>query len=512
MTVQRLDQAPARAAARWGDRPALVDGTVVLSYRELEAKISALAERLRLAGVGPGSRCGVYAPRGVPAVLAVYAALRAGAVVGPLDVSDPPARTARIAHGCGLDVLIVTGGTEPAARRVGGATDVESTPLGDGLLLRLLRSGAGGVPADRPGSGGGYIFSTSGSTGWPKGVLLSHANVLHFARWAVRELGLTATDRVGAQSALTFDLSTFDIFASALAGAAVHVVPDGLTTFPRDLAAWLREGRITAFYAVPTLCRLLTSRGLAPGEGLPDLRVLAMAGEAIPPDLLARCLRQFPGTTFYNLYGPTETNVCTYERISPAWTPADGISIGRPIDATHVALLDDSGRPAEEGELFVAGPTVLTGYLEGGALRDPTREVRFPDGRVRRAYGTGDRARRGRDGRLTLLGRLDDQVKRRGHRIDLRDIESTLDERCRPDACAVVAKEAPYQGQIWAYVVKPAADHSSVTAALAEVLPRRMLPDRVVLVDRLPTGPHGKVDRRRLAARPDEKETHELSS
>lgn len=501
MTVDRLDQAPARAAARWGDRVALVDETGTLTYREFEARISALAEDLRRAGVGPGCRVGVYVPRSSQAVLGIYAALRAGAVAAPLDVSDPPARTARIAQGCGLDALLVRQDT------------AATTPVGGGLALRRPAfPGAGSEGPARPGSDGGYIFSTSGSTGWPKGVLLSHANVLHFARWSVRELGISATDRVGAQSAFTFDLSTFDLFAAALAGAAVHLVPDGLTAFPRDLAAWLRDGRITAFYAVPTLVRLLVGRGFGPGEGLPDLRVLAMAGEAIPADLLVQCRQQLRGAALYNLYGPTETNVCTFERIPADWNPADGVSIGRPISATHVALLDATGELADEGELFVAGPTVLTGYLEGGVLRDPARQVRFADGRVRRAYGTGDRARRGSDGRLTLLGRLDDQVKRRGHRIDLRDIESSLDERCRPDACAVVLKRGPYEGEIWAYVVKPAADERTVTAALAEVLPRRMLPDRVVLVDRLPTSPHGKVDRRRLAERPDEKEAHEFSS
>ncbi|EST31226.1 AMP-binding protein, partial [Streptomyces roseochromogenus] len=411
----------------------------------------------------------------------------------PLDPADPPARLARTVRGSGLHFLATTvpaRATEAAALLGRAAAGSELDSL---VLLPVADETAGDLALD-----GGYIFSTSGSTGTPKGVLLSHENVLHFADWAARTLGLRAQDRVGAQAALTFDLSTFDLYSSALAGAAVHLMPERLTAFPAEVAGWLREHEISVLYAVPTLYRLLRKTGLLTGGSAPRLRLFAFAGEPLPPDLLAWYLAEFPGASCHNLYGPTETNVCTAAHFPPGSTVGATVPIGRAVDGVHTVVLDPDGDPARRGELHVAGPTVLRGYLVDGQLRDPAREVRFDDGVTRRAYPTGDLAETDDDGRLLLLGRADDQVKRRGHRIDLRDVESALRETVAAEACAVVAKRGAHEGEIWAYVVG-ATNERQVLTALAGVLPRRMLPDRIVLTDRLPVSGHGKVDRRELA-------------
>ncbi|MEU7717513.1 amino acid adenylation domain-containing protein [Streptomyces tibetensis] len=491
--TRRLDQVLADAARHFGDRVALAAESESLTYRQLDERVTALALELTRHGVGPGSRVGVHAPRGITAVVTLYAVLRAGAVAAPLDPADPPARLARTVRGSGLHFL-ATMTPARVAEAVGlpGST-APGVDLGGPALLRVASDPAGDLALD-----GGYIFSTSGSTGTPKGVLLSHENVLHFAEWAARTLGLRPDDRVGAQAALTFDLSTFDLYSSALAGAAVHLMPERLSAFPAEVAGWLREHEISVLYAVPTLYRLLRRTGLLTGRTAPRLRRFVFAGEPLPPDLLAWYLAEFPGASCHNLYGPTETNVCTAEHFPPGTTVGATVPIGRAIDGTHAVVLDPDGRPARRGELHVAGPTILRGYLVDGELRDPTREVRFDDGATRRAYPTGDLAETDDEGRLLLLGRADDQVKRRGHRIDLRDVESALREAVTAEACAVVAKRGRHEGEIWAYVVGAASERQVLTA-LAGVLPRRMLPDRIVLTDRLPVSGHGKVDRRELA-------------
>lgn len=549
-----LDALPVLAARRHPHRPAVADPDRTVDYAELDRAIGAVAAALTDAGVRPGHRVGVYTTRSCAGVITLYAVLRAGAVAAPLDVSDPPERTARLAASAGLAFVAVPAGTPATAllshleatsvRLVGSSGDgsVAGPPEGhptrsgeDGAAEAGGAEGAGGdsavrtggpasradtvldlvplpAPPPRPGAAGGYLLFTSGSTGWPKGVLLSHPNVLHFVAWAVRELGLTATDRVGAQAAFTFDLSTFDLFGSAMAGACAHLMPEVVRAFPRDAVRWLADERVTVLYAVPTLYRALLDRGGIANEPPPDLRLLAFAGEPLPPALLHRCRAVFTNATCYNLYGPTETNVCTFERFPADWSPADGVAIGRPLPGTRVALVDADGRvtPDEnEGELAVAGPSVFQGYLSGGEPSDPTVRLDLGDGVPTRAYLTGDLARRGPDGRLYLRGRRDHQVKRRGHRIELPEIEAVAQEVPEVSAAAAVWCPGEDGGEIRLFVVADGTDADRVATAIRALLPRGAAPDRVEIVPELPVNQRGKIDRDVLAAgRDDGKAEH----
>lgn len=483
----RLDHILTTAGREHASRPAVVDGGRTTTYAQLAEAVDGTARRLAALGIRAGTRVGLMMSHGADATIALFALLRLGAVAAPLQPGDPPARLTRMVTGGRLSHVL----TRSGARLALAADAPPATRIGDQLDCHAL-----GEPG--PAGEGGIVLFTSGSTGVPKGVLLNDGNVLHFVRWVAAEFRLGPHDRVGAQSPLTFDLSTFDIFATALAGACAVQLPEHLRGFPRDVVAWLAEQRITVFYAVPTLYHLLLNRGGLAERPPADLRIAAFAGEPFAPDLLAHYLRLLPGAAFYNLYGPTETNVCTWERIPPQWTTDEPITIGRPLPGMAAVLLDEAGGPADEGELFVSGPSVLRGYLEDGTLRDPARPVLFPDGTRQRAYPTGDRARRLPDGRLLLLGRRDGQVKRRGIRIELADVEAALRAVPGVDEGVVVQKTGPHAGQLWAYV--RGAEAQVVLTGLAGVLPRRMLPDRVVPLDRFPTTPHGKTDRRALAA------------
>ncbi|GCB44752.1 non-ribosomal peptide synthetase [Streptomyces sp. NL15-2K] len=496
--MQRLDELLAAAAVDHPDRPAVVDGDRTIRYARLDRLVDGLADGLVKAGVRPGDRVGVYVTKSLDALAVLYAALRVGAVAAPMEVTDPPERTARIVRNAGLDMLVTS-------TRVG--TDAATALLGPqrprvvrlGPTLQVLAFNDAGPPRD---TGGGYLLFTSGSTGTPKGVLLSHRNVLHFVEWAVGEFGAGPTDRIGSQSALTFDLSTFDIFGSAMAGACLCLMPEPYKSFPRDAVRWLAEERISLFYAVPTLWMALLDRGGIAEQPPPDLRVIAFAGEPFPQAGLQRYTEVFADRAFYNLYGPTETNVCTFEKLPRDWSAAAGLSIGRPISDTRVELVDDEGRAGSEGEIAVAGPSVFLGYLQDGELHEQTVPVVSGDGTTVAAYLTGDLARYGSDGKLYLRGRRDHQIKRRGHRIELPEIESVVREIPGVRSCAAVWRpDVSVHGEIWLFVVTDGVPSDQVRRAVGSVLQASALPDRIELVDALPENGRGKIDREALASR-----------
>lgn len=510
----RLDGLLTAAAAATPERTALVDGAVRLRYGELEAGVGQLAAELDRSGIGAGSVVGVLLGKGHRAVTAIHAVLRTGGVVAPLAPTDPATRLARMAVGAGLDALVVDDGTTGRAVEVAAAVRAmgvgdpagDPWPLGGGLSVVPLEA-----PRRWSASAGGYVLFTSGSTGWPKGVLLDHANVLHFVRWAVRELGIGPDDVLGSQAALTFDLSTLDIFGAMLAGARVSLLPEVLTAFPRDVVDWLAEQRVTTFYAVPTLYQRIVDAGGCAGT-LPDLRLLPFAGEPYPVAALERLVGAFPDARIANLYGPTETNVCTWAEVPSTWRAGDGLAAGTPIDGLWVGLVDEEGSavtdPGATGEVTVAGPAVFRGYLVDGALHDPTGPVH---GGPARAYRTGDIGRIDGSGSLWLGGRRDHQVKVRGHRMDLSDIESAAGEVDGTGSCAAYVRSGT-DGDVLVLAVAAAAGplpdlEDALRTGLAARLPRRMLPDEIRVVAELPMTDRGKVDRAALAADQDDPAT-----
>ena len=354
-----------------------------------------------------------------------------------------------------------------------------------------------------------YILYTSGSTGSPKGVMVSHRNAMAFAAWAAGEFGLRPDDRVAQLAPLIFDLSTFDLFASAFAGASVHLVGRKAAMFPAQLRGFVDDRAITVVYAVPSLLTMLVERGKLPAEGaLASLRLILFAGEVFPTRHLAHLMRLVPQAEYANLYGPTETNVCTFHRVTAA--PADDdppVSIGVAIAGDEAIVVGDDGgvvTPGEPGELFIRGATVMQGYWG-----DPERSARTlvpPPGVAgprEPAYRTGDLVREEADGTLTFLGRRDNQIKRRGYRIELGDIEATIMQHPDVVECAVSAVPDDAAGNLLVA-------HVSAKVGLAprellrfctDRIPKYMVPDRVELLDDLPKTATAKIDRAGLARR-----------
>lgn len=510
------------SADRFPDKPAVVDGERVATYAELNETANRLARLIRGAGVSHGDRVGLYLDKSLEALAGIYGILKAGATYVPLDPASPPARLGGIARDSGLRLLI-TGREkrEQWEELLSAGAPVETLVVlnedGSDMIgpegVRTLTSAAlaehepESPPVDRRSSSDlAYILYTSGSTGVPKGVMLSHLNALAFIDWAVDEFAVSETDRLSSHAPLHFDLSVFDLFAAAKAGAAVVLVPQQLSLFPVELARWIRDSGITIWYSVPSALTLLVLHGKLQETPLPELRTILFAGEVFPTKHLHRLVQLLPNTRFANLFGPTETNVCTWYEV-PVWSsdPPASIPIGKPVRDVEVFAVGEDGQPVdrgEVGELCVRGPTVMQGYWGD---EERTKKTLFrnwqEDPAGHPVYRTGDLAYLGDDGNWIFLGRRDSQIKSRGYRIELGDVETTLNLHPWVVECAVVAvPDEVVTNRIKAYVVPRAElDEDELTRFCSERLPRYMAPDMYEFREGLPRSSTGKIDRRALA-------------
>jgi amino acid adenylation domain-containing protein len=335
--------------------------------------------------------------------------------------------------------------------------------------------------------------------------MISHRNSLTFVDWAASETALQPSDRLSSHAPLHFDLSIFDIFAAAQSAAAVVLVPPETSAFPRSVGRFIEDQRITVWYSVPSVLSMLALRGGLKRGDLPRLRTIHFAGEVFPTPYLRALMTKLPHVRFYNLYGPTETNVCTFYEVPPLpdeqLTP---VPIGKAIANVGVMVLDDDGQPVppgEVGELWVRGSGVMRGYWGDPEMTATRLQARADtSGATDTLYRTGDIVRERDDGNLDFLGRRDAQIKSRGHRIELGDIETALHAHSAVVECAAVAVPDPLvTNRIKAYVVlRDGATETDVLDVCATHVPDYMLPDELLTLDRLPRTSTGKIDRRAL--------------
>src|SRR6476661_1561210 len=373
-----LDHLLIQSATTYPDRTAVVDGSDSISYRALEEASARLAGELAARGVGPGDRVGLYDDKSLHAIVAVWGVLRAGAAYVPLDVASPVKRVARIVENGELSGILAApkrwSTLAPAlAFRSGfvGIARAAKRPVDIGFGFESDASPVQGAPpraaaeAHDP-SRAAYILYTSGSTGQPKGVVLSHRAARSFVDWAGETTELAPTDVLSSHAPLHFDLSVFDVFASCRAGACVTLVPPGLNVFPRNLADWIAAQQITVWYSVPSLLARLALSGGLERHDWSRLRQIIFAGEVFPVAHLRRLREQIPNARYWNWYGPTETNVCTayaVDALPPEQTAP--VPIGTACANSRLLVVDDAGSkcaPGEAGELYVSGPSLMSGY------------------------------------------------------------------------------------------------------------------------------------------------------
>jgi len=501
------------AAARRPDHPAAEDGRGgSLTYADLARAADRLATRLARWGVGRGDRVGLFLPKSLEALAAVHGVLRSGAAYVPVDPAAPAARGAGVCADAGVKAVVVDAGLAAGFRRHWSDQGVGPTPrlvvvgaspgdLGpaDACWSEVMADDAPPpLPDDRGADDLAYVLYTSGSTGRPKGVMLSHANAFTFLDWCAATFGLRADDRFGSHAPFHFDLSVFDLFASCRAGATLVLVGEGLGRDPARLGPFIADRRLSVWYSAPSVLALLTQYG-GLGDGTPGgPRLVLFAGEVFPPDPLRRLRAAWPASRFWNLYGPTETNVCTAYALPEATSETSdaALPIGPVCPPLRARVVDEAGTDVAAGavgELVVAGPGVMRGYFGQPEL---TAQAFLVDARGTPWYRTGDLASDGGGG-YHFHGRRDRMVKKRGYRIELGEVESALYRHDGVDRAAVVARSDDAGLTIAAFLaMKPGRKGSVIELKrhCAAHLPHYMVPDTITFLADLPSTSTAKVD------------------
>ncbi|MEU1503426.1 amino acid adenylation domain-containing protein [Kitasatospora sp. NPDC005748] len=456
-----------------------------LSYRELDVRANQLAHHLRRLGVGPESVVGVCLHRGADLVVALLAVLKAGGAYLPLDPDYPADRLAFMLADSGALAVV---------------TDPGLTPLVTGGAPHLVD-----ITAELPGGWGhdpvfaaapehpAYLIYTSGSTGRPKGVLVEHRAIVNRLHWMQEAYGLDADDRVLQKTPYSFDVSVWEFFWPLITGATLVLARPGGHRDPAYLAELIGTERITTLHFVPSMLRAFLAEPLPP---LPSLRRMVCSGEALPAELVT-AVHERIGCELHNLYGPTEAAV---DVTAIRCEPGRPVTIGRPISNTRTYIVDAALRPQPigvPGELLLGGVQLARGYLNRAELTAdrfvPDPFATEPGGRL---YRTGDLARYRANGEIEYLGRLDHQVKIRGQRVELGEIEAVLAQAPGVAAAAV----AVHDDQLVGYLVPAGADVEAAREHLRGRLPEHMRPVHWTTLETLPLTPSGKTDRKALPA------------
>jgi amino acid adenylation domain-containing protein len=500
-----------------------------ITYRQLDEASNQLANTLNYAGIERGDRVGIYLDKSIEAVIAIFGILKVGATYVPLDSNAPVKRIAFIVKNCQIKTLIATKQRIDAL----GNTSLEDLQSLNSVILtdederrtelfgkifqwsEVLQAPCSPPPDPHLIENDlAYILYTSGSTGTPKGVMISHRASLTFVNWAYDTFQVNAEDRVSSHAPFHFDLSIFDIFTTIKAGGTVILLSAALSVFPINLAKFIAAEKISLWYSVPSILTNLVLYGRLEQHTYPALRSILFAGEVFPNKYLRQLMGHIPHACYYNLYGPTETNVCTYYRVSPLDTEiTEVIPIGQACANTEVFVLGTNNElvaRGEVGELCVRGTGLMTGYWD---LPEKTAQVLVPF-TLHHALGsemiyrTGDLVKQAPDGNYIFLGRRDRMIKSRGYRIELGEIESVLYSHPALTEVAVIPiPDNEISNRIKAFVVTHSDNKATeeiptiqtLKSFCAERLPKYMVPDLFEIRSALPQTSTGKIDKVQLS-------------
>jgi amino acid adenylation domain-containing protein len=519
-----LPQLLLEAASRFPEKQAVAFQEDALSYAQLDELSNRLAHVLKQNGVRRGDRVGIYLNKSAASIISIFGILKADAVYVPLDPYAPAKRLSYIIKNCGIQCLLSAASKSEGLAQLASAESplrcviaMEDAPITtsldgvDVIAWSTVLQASSAVPALQGlESDLAYILYTSGSTGDPKGVMISQRNALTFVDWACDTIKLTPSDRVSNHAPLHFDLSIFDIFATIKAGATLCLVPPDLAKFPMKLAGWIATQKISVWYSVPSAWVLMLSHGKIEQCDFSALRTIIFAGEVFPTKHLRELMTRISHAEFFNWYGPTETNVITSYQV-PALGPeqTQPIPIGKACANMEVFALDAEGREVTEagveGELYGRGPGVAQGYWNDPEktsrlfVRNPL-QPHFHD----RCYRTGDLVKLDSEGNYHYLGRSDHQVKVQGYRIELGEIETALLQHQEVEETAVVALQNAEQVTYLKAFVVPRNGNGLQPMELkrhcAQFVPKYMIPEVVEVRGALPKTSTGKTDKKLLAA------------
>lgn len=514
-----------RSAEKKPDKIAVSFKDKSVSYADLERQSNVLAMTLQQLGIKKNDRVGILLAKSIEQVVALFGILKVGAIYVPLDSTAPAVRVNYMIRQCGIECLVSTSGhlntllshteeeTGIHTALVFGKdadelphTNITVKPLS--LAMQTAAAASGYAAVEVSDTSPAYILHTSGSTGNPKGVAISHLNALAFVEMAARFFKADEHDRFCSQAPLHFDLSVFDIFVAVKCGATIVLLPEQLSTFPVKLAEFIDKEQITVWNSVSSVLTLLADKGMLSLHCFDSLRVVHFSGDLMPAKYLRILTTYMNKASFYNIYGQTEANssMCYPIRQIPdddTWR----IPVGSPFPNFEVFALNDTGKTIdgtdEEGELHISSSTVALGYW-GNELM--TGEKFVPDPRYplsnKIVYKTGDLVRIDGNGDYVFSGRKDSMIKSRGYRVELGEIEAVLSNH--PEIVTAVALPVPDEliGNRISVIIVPtdpsAINRIDVARYCATRLPTYMIPDNIDFRDHLPLTSTGKVDRKNL--------------
>jgi amino acid adenylation domain-containing protein len=499
----------ATSAARSPEKIAVEEaGSGAISYRDVADLAADLHAWLAANGVRPGDRVGICLPKTIDGVAAIFGTLRCGAAYVPLDPLAPATRNAYILNNCSVKAAIVAGELITPLRselaKLGAMPPclvLEKAGGGAGLRVALAREQLG--PAPQPHRAEqhdlAYILYTSGSTGLPKGVMISHQNSRCFIDWCSDVFQPTATDRFSSHAPFHFDLSILDIYVPIKHGASVVLIGEKLGKEPLALAHTISQKRISMWYSAPSILTMLVQQGRLDQHDCSALRMVLFAGEVFPLKHLRAVKAAWPGPRYFNLYGPTETNVCTWYEIPGNIPPdrTDAFPIGGVCAHYRERVVDPDGVATtnhEEGELCIAGPGVMRGYWN---LPEQNGRVFLTDPNGTRWYRTGDIVVREPDANYRFVGRRDRMIKKRGYRVELGEIEAALYRHPAVREAAVTASASDDGVRVRAFLSTKDGEKLSLIALkqfCAEQLPLYMVPDSISFLPDLPKTSTDKIN------------------
>lgn len=512
-----LHMAFIEAARQHPDRVAIIEPKrASITYRELDRLSDRVRDRLSALGVREGDRVGMCLRKSIDGVAYILGALKAGAAYVPVDHSAPAARNAYIMFNCGVKTVL----TEQALQ---AALETEVATLGANPRIIPLAVVGGGkgledwltrqdeaspvkpvATVSSRSESLAYVLYTSGSTGKPKGVMLSHENAVSFVQWCSETFEPHHEDRFSSHAPFHFDLSILDLHVSLKHGAAIVLIGEEVGKDPIRLSKIISEERITIWYSAPSILSLLAQFGALDKQDYTALRTVLFAGEVFPVKHLRALTKLWTHPRYFNLYGPTETNVCTFHEV--VLPVPDDRTVPYPIGAvcSHLRgkVVDEGGvavAPGSEGELCIEGRGVMQGYW---SLQEQTANAFFvtPDGA--RWYRTGDIVVEEAHGVYIYRGRRDRMVKRRGYRVELGEIEAGLYKHEQVKEAAVIGKPDDESGvRITAFLACKVDTRPSLVEMkrfCSDQMPLYMIPDRFVWLDSLPKTSTDKVDYQRL--------------
>ena len=511
--VHLVQQYFERSADQFPNKVAVGCGDDNISYKDLDEYSNGLAHYLIGEGVERGMLVALFMEKNINAFKSVLGILKADCCYVPLDPTAPGPRIRPVLGKCESKFVLVDDESEPRLREILDEGDVSITVVNvDHVSITdTSRRQYENISIDMV-----YVIFTSGSTGMPKGVMMSHFQVVDYIDFCVDLYEITDRDVVSQHAPLYFDNSVLDIYCAFSAGATLELVYEELNVIIPKLASWLREKQISIFLAVPSiLTLLLKSRRMKP-DTIPNMRHVIFSGEVIQPEIISQWMSLYPHATYTNMYGPTEITVdCTYHRILKAPNPEDGsvpIGLARTNMETFVRLESGelSQEPGAEGELLIRGLAVGYGYLKeeektAAVFIQNPRHTTYHDP----LYCSGDLVRLADDGNIMFLGRIDDQIKLRGNRIELGEIEAVLASlSIIGEAVVVFNPSANPDDQAIGALVTQLADGDEeeflrrVRTELGDLIPVYMIPTRMAVIhEDFPLTPSGKYDRKSVRAR-----------